>query len=94
MKDVPSAEALESVHKFPCQYTIKVFGENSTAFLESVQKKVSGLLDTNEYLQITERPSSKGKHLALSLKLYVQSAQKVQLLYIELKNLEGIRFIL
>lgn len=76
----------ESLLKFPCDFTIKVFGLGSDEFesevLMLVHKHVSNLSDR----AIQSRPSQKGKYRALSITIHVESKEQLDRIYQDLSS--------
>ena len=74
----------ESLLKFPCDFTIKVFGFASEEFeatvFSIVYKHVPNLSDR----VIQARPSETGKYLALSITMHVDSKEQLDQVYREL----------
>ena len=91
---VPSIEVLETAHQFPTLYTIKVIGPDTSDFRTSARATCLKHLDQDSKIDISERQSKTGQHLALTLKFQAPSASKVQDIYRELTNLEGLKFII
>jgi putative lipoic acid-binding regulatory protein len=82
---------LESNFQFPCVYTHKIIGANSTIFNSSVEefeKKFIGLT------RKTERLSASGKHLSLTFEYHAASSDDVVQLMIETKKLNDLIYIL
>ena len=74
----------ESLLKFPCDFTIKVFGiasdEFEAAVFAIVHKHVSNFSDR----VIQSRPSEKGKYIALSINVHVDSKEQLDRIYQDL----------
>jgi len=74
--------------EFPCEFQIKVFGQDSLDFrsatLEIVQTH-AGKLDTKN---IRERPSSGGRYLALTYIITAHNKQQLDSIYQSLTNCE------
>lgn len=73
-----------SLLKFPCDFTIKIFGMASDDFeatvLTIVHKHVPSFSDRT----IQSRPSENGKYRALSITVHVNSKQQLDDIYREL----------
>jgi putative lipoic acid-binding regulatory protein len=67
--------------EFPCEFPIKVFGEDSESFrartLEIVQEHAGSL----EPARITERASGSGRYLALTYTIEARSKQQLDAIY-------------
>lgn len=79
MGDTPDQN--ESLLKFPCDFTIKVFGlagdEFEAAVFGIVHKQVPNLSDR----AIQSRKSENGKYLALSITVHVESKAQLDAIY-------------
>lgn len=74
----------ESLIKFPCDFTIKIFGmasdEFDAAVLMIIHKHVPQIADR----AIQSRPSANGKYCALSITVHVNSKEQLDNIYLEL----------
>jgi uncharacterized protein len=79
-------EEKKSLLKFPCDFTIKVFGlstdEFETTVLMIVHKHVPNLSDR----AIQSRPSENGKYRALTITVYVESQAQLDSIYRDLSS--------
>lgn len=84
MADKPTPN--ETLLKFPCDFTIKVFGlgtdEFETTVLMLVHKHVANLSDR----AIQSRPSTNGKYRALSITVHVTSKEQLDDIYRDLSS--------
>ena len=82
---------LEAHYTFPCVYTHKFIGKNSTIFKTSVdefEKKFIGLTRS------TERLSASGKHLSLTYEYHAANADEVIALAVETQKINDLIYIL
>ena len=85
---VPEKSAIDedSLMTFPCDFAVKVMGENSNNYANTVlsicQKHVAGVSRES----IHTRPSSSGKYIAVTVQLVAASRRQLDDLYIELNN--------
>ena len=85
---VPEKSAIDedNLMTFPCDFAVKVMGENSNDYANTVlsvcQKHVKGV--TGQSLHT--RPSRNGKYIAVSVQLVATSRRQLDVLYIELNN--------
>ena len=91
---VPSQEALEAAHTFPGEYTIKIIGHNQKDFIAATRDVCLGVVGEENILAVNPRNSERGNHLALTLRLKVQSAEEVQRVYQGLKKVPGVLFLI
>ena len=87
-------DRLEAVHSFPTSYTFKVIGENRSTLAADVRKSLTGLVGPSAEIEITERESKGGRHLALTVRTVMQNAQQVLDAYEQLKTLTSVTYIL
>lgn len=85
MTDTPNQEN-ESLLKFPCDFTIKVFGlandEFETTVLSIINKHVSNMSDRT----FQTRPSDKGKYVAMTITVHIDSKEQLDQIYRELSS--------
>ena len=84
-------ELLKGHYVFPCLYTHKFIGKNSTIFRDSVdefEKKFIGLTRSSERL------SASGKHLSLTYEYHAANADEVIALAIETQKINDLIYIL
>lgn len=76
----------DSLMTFPCDFSVKVMGENSNDYADTVlsvcQKHVKGVTVQN----LHTRPSRNGKYIAVTVQLVASSRRQLDDLYIELNN--------
>lgn len=84
----------ETLLTFPCDFTIKIFGQGTDEFestvLMIVHKHVSNLSDR----ALQTRASENGKYRALSVTVHVESKQQLDALYHELSSSKAVLMVL
>ena len=84
----------EDIFNFPCDYPIKIFGENQSDFKKTVCNIVethTGKLHSN---QITTKYSSKGKYISLTVRIIATSRQQLDAINIDLKSCPLVSYLL
>lgn len=84
-------ELLDQNFQFPCSYTHKIIGANSTIFKNSISEfeaKFIGLTRT------TERLSASGKHISITYEYQAASPDDVVQLMIETQKLNDLIYII
>lgn len=71
----------ESLLKFPCEFTIKVFGEMAPDFEQTIYELIRPLAPSLSSGAIQSRISENGKYLSLSVSLYVESREQLDNIY-------------
>lgn len=71
----------ESPLKFPCEFTIKVFGEMAPDFEQTIYELIRPLAPSLSTGAIQSRISENGKYLSLSVSLYVESREQLDNIY-------------
>ena len=71
----------DSLLTFPCEFTIKIFGEMSPDFEQMIFKLIHPLAPTLTNGAFQSRISENGKYLSLSVTLYVQSRVQLDQIY-------------
>ena len=87
-------DKLEEVHTFPTSYTFKVIGESSAEFVAAVEAAITSVLGTCAEPVYSQRLSTKGKHLALTIRVEVPDSQSVIDTHAALGRVEGVRYVL
>ncbi|HEV3165696.1 MAG TPA: DUF493 domain-containing protein [Isosphaeraceae bacterium] len=94
MDSRPSIELLESTHTFPGTYQIKAIGAADDDFTGRVIAAARTELASPEDLEHSIRATRGGRHVAVTLKLSVQTPEQVRAIYARLHELEGITILL
>ena len=88
----PARELLEAVHVFPGQYLIKAFGPATDLFRSGIEQ--AGRSAVGARLELSERISSKGHSICITLTLTAQTVDEVILAYDRLHDVPGLKMIL
>ena len=94
MAHVPSIDLLKQTHKFPGPYVIKVIGDSDSLFRARIIGAVREALHWDRDPEYTERESEGGRHVAITLDLYVDTPEQVRAVYHRLLTVPGIRLLL
>ena len=84
----------EDIFNFPCDYPIKIFGENQSDFKKTVCNIVethTGKLQAN---QTTTKYSSKGKYISLTVRIIATSRQQLDAINKDLKSCPLVSYLL
>ncbi|MEB3493790.1 DUF493 family protein YbeD [Pasteurella multocida] len=91
LNEMPQAE-LKDLLEFPCAFTFKVVGANRADLIDDVvlvvQKYAKG--DYNPRQQL----SSKGTYNSVSIDIIAEHIEQVEVLYVELAKIDGVRMVL
>ena len=87
-------ERLKDVHAFPGEYTFKVIGENTPAFVSRIVQACVMVLGPDASPGISTRESSGGRHVSVTVDATVEDAEMVLRIYDILGEVEGVRFML
>lgn len=71
----------ESPLKFPCEFTIKIFGEKSSDFEKMIFELIHPLAPALSSSSIQSRISENGKYISLSVTLYIESREQLDNIY-------------
>ena len=89
----PSREALEAVHKFPCEFVIKAFGKGGEAFESAaVAAAVERLGPDRVHVQTRTTPS--GARQCVTLTLKAETVEDVEAIYHRLFHLPDLQLLL
>ena len=84
----------EDIFNFPCDYSIKVFGENQPEF----QKKVCNIVEAHtgklHANQTTIKLSSKGKYISLTVRIIATSRQQLDVINQDLQSCPLVSYLL
>ncbi|HDR1545490.1 TPA: YbeD family protein [Pasteurella multocida] len=91
LNEIPQAK-LKDLLEFPCAFTFKVVGANRADLIDDVvvvvQKYAKG--DYNPRQQL----SSKGTYNSVSIDIIAEHIEQVEVLYVELAKIDGVRMVL
>jgi putative lipoic acid-binding regulatory protein len=89
----PSREALEAVHKFPCEFVIKAFGKGGQEFESAaIAAAVDRLGRDRVHVQTRTTPS--GTRQCVSLTLKAHTVEDVEAVYHSLFHLPDLLLLL
>ena len=84
----------EDIFNFPCEYPIKIFGENQPEFIKTVCNIVethTGKLHAN---QTTTKYSSKSKYISLTVRIIATSRQQLDAINKDLQSCPLVSYLL
>jgi len=85
----------ETLMEFPCDFPLKIMGNNHPDFLSSMCDLVSLFIDHELDLnKIIQRPSSSGKYLAVTLTFTAKNKQQIDNIYQALYEHEDVKMTL
>ena len=88
--NLPSVEALELRHTFPCPYVFKVIGKADDNFLARVINCVRDELQLEEDPPFKLKTTKNGQHVSITLEPHVTDAQQVLALYSRISQTTGL----
>lgn len=71
----------ESLLKFPCEFTLKVFGERSADFEQEIYQLLQPHVPNLSNNAFQSRTSENGKYLSLSITIYAESREQLDNIY-------------
>ena len=84
----------EDIFSFPCDYPIKIFGENQPDF----EKKICNIVETYtgklHENQISTKYSSEGKYISLTVRIIATSRQQLDNISKDLQNCPSVSYLL
>jgi putative lipoic acid-binding regulatory protein len=87
-------DLLESVHAFPCAYTIKVIGQADGGFVRRIVEAACEGLGRAADVHHWVRHTPAGRHESVTLEISVLSSDEVLRVYAALQQVEGIKLLL
>jgi putative lipoic acid-binding regulatory protein len=88
----PARELLEAAHEFPGPYLIKAFGPATDDFRSGIE--AAGRAAVGARLEVSERLSSKGNSICITLTLAAETVDEVIFAYDRLHAVPGLKMIL
>jgi putative lipoic acid-binding regulatory protein len=88
----PARELLEAAHSFPGEYIIKAFGPAQAEFRTGVTAAAHAAVGAR--VEVSERLSSKGNSICVTLTLAALTVDEVIFAYERLHAVPGLRLIL
>jgi putative lipoic acid-binding regulatory protein len=84
----------ETLMEFPCEFPIKVMGEDSAEFRLIARQIVETHTGTLESSRVTERHSTQGRYLALTFTVSANNQQQLDSIYRALTACELVKMAL
>lgn len=88
----PARDLLEAAHQFPGEYIIKAFGPACDEFRSGVGRAANAAVGAR--VELSERISSKGNSICITLTLAAETVDEVIFAYERLHAVPGLRLIL
>lgn len=84
-KETPSGlQEGESLLNFPEKFPIKIFGQDSDAFKQSIKQTIDTHVEAQQQISWQENTSSKGNYLAITVTIMAQSQTQLDAIYMDL----------
>lgn len=83
-----------SLMEFPCDFPIKVIGQNTTTFATDVANVVRKHFPDIQDSAICSKPSQQDKYLAMTVTVKALNQKMLDALYLELTKLPDIKMVL
>jgi len=80
--------------EFPCDYPVKVIGEDSEAFTAEVMAVAAAHDPTFTADRCSARKSAKGNYVSVTVTLHATGEEQLTALFQDLKQISGIRMVL
>ncbi|MDH5571786.1 MAG: DUF493 domain-containing protein [Gammaproteobacteria bacterium] len=84
----------ETLFEFPCEFPIKVMGQNTEAFEIDVLTVINQHVDNLPEGAITSRPSGKGNYISITITITAHSKQQLDNIYLSLNACETVMMCL
>jgi putative lipoic acid-binding regulatory protein len=76
---------LDGLEQFPCDYTFKVFGRRSDAFVERVREIIGRSLGCVPAEAVSVRESSHGRYVSVTVSIRVDTRSQLERVYADLR---------
>jgi len=73
------------LEEFPCDYTFKIFGRRSDAFVERVRQIIASTLGAVPADAVRVRESSHGRYVSVTVLMRVDSRTQLERVYADLR---------
>jgi putative lipoic acid-binding regulatory protein len=87
-------EPTESLIEYPCDFPIKVFGEDKPGFAQAIATVVRVLAPDFDAASIQNRSSTGAKYLSLTCTVHVTSREQLDNLYCDLSSHPMVKMVL
>lgn len=94
MTHMPPQELLEATHAFPGKYVFKAIGVNESDFSERVVALVRNELQHDFDPPFEVKLTPHGRHIAVTIEPWVETAAQVLAIYQRLRTAEGLMLLL
>ena len=84
----------EDIFNFPCEYPIKIFGENQPEFKKTVCNIVETYTGKLHENQISTKYSSEGKYVSLTVRIIATSRQQLDTINKDLQSCPLVSYLL
>lgn len=94
MTPLPARELLEAVHKFPGNFVFKAVGLGETEFATTVLAEIREALSLEFDPPFETRETPAGRHVAVTVTPWVESADEVLAVYERIRVIPGLVMLL
>ncbi|MDQ6967289.1 MAG: DUF493 domain-containing protein [Mariprofundaceae bacterium] len=84
----------ESLFTFPCEFPIKIMGEQSETFETSIVMIAHKHIPNLDEACVKSQPSKKGKYLSITITFQADSREQLDNLYRELSARDDVKMVL
>ena len=79
---------------YPCEFPIKVIGENSEDLKKTIIKVMSSFSEVVNPDEMSIKPSKNGTYLSITFKIVAQSREQIEKIYSELHAQKEVKMVL
>lgn len=80
--------------KFPCEFELKIIGDNITDFEATVVKLVKTIIPDNRVLSVKSKTSSAQHYMSTSVTIFTKSQKELDKVYLVLTKQTFIKMVL
>ncbi len=91
---IPSREALEAAHSFPCRFSIKAVGVNHATFVTAVREAAVHVAGDASQVSLAQRESANGTYVSVTVEIPADTAETVRTLYYRLQAVADLKTLL
>ena len=89
-----SLETLRETHDFPCDYSMKVIGDNLEAFVAHVDQVGTNLTRDDVNPEFKTQESGEGTYISVTISFEIHEAETILDIYEGMNDIEGVRMVM
>lgn len=79
---------------FPCQFPVKIIGINSSSFIDEIKEITLKHFPSFKNEDLKQQPSQQNNYLALTVTIFAENKDQLDLYYLEVTKNQHIKMVL